>query len=114
MHIRLAHSPDPDDAFMFYGLACGAVDPGPYTFEHVLADIQTLNERAGRGEYELTAVSIHAYPYLADRYGPLLVTRGPASHEEPNNLYQNPRRKSGAGPRCPGKPGTHPRGQGSV
>jgi predicted solute-binding protein len=46
MHIRLAHSPDPDDAFMFYGLSNGAVDPGPYEFEHILEDIQTLNERA--------------------------------------------------------------------
>lgn len=90
MHIRVAHSPDPDDAFMFYGLACGAVDPGPYRFEHVLADIQTLNDAARRGEYEVTAISIHAYPYVADRYaltacgcsmgdgyGPLLVTRRP-------------------------------------
>jgi len=88
MHIRLAHSPDPDDAFMFYGLACGAVDPGPYRFEHVLADIQTLNERALRGEYEITALSLHAYPYVRDRYvltpcgcsmgdnyGPLVVAR---------------------------------------
>ncbi|MBU0618122.1 MAG: ABC transporter substrate-binding protein, partial [Planctomycetes bacterium] len=49
MLIRLAHSPDPDDAFMFYGLATGAVDSGPYQFEHILEDIQTLNERAMRG-----------------------------------------------------------------
>jgi 1,4-dihydroxy-6-naphthoate synthase len=88
MHIRLAHSPDPDDAFMFYGLACGAVDPGPYRFEHVLADIQTLNERALHGQYEITALSLHAYPYVRDRYvlaacgcsmgdnyGPLVVAR---------------------------------------
>jgi 1,4-dihydroxy-6-naphthoate synthase len=68
MRIRLAHSPDPDDAFMFYGLACGAVAPGPYQFEHVLEDIQSLNERALRGEYEVTAISIHAYPHVADKY----------------------------------------------
>ncbi len=90
MRIRLAHSPDPDDAFMFYGLACGAVDPGPYQFEHILSDIQSLNERATRGEYEVTAISIHAYPYVADKYiltacgssmgdhyGPIVVAREP-------------------------------------
>ncbi|MEP0848508.1 MAG: ABC transporter substrate-binding protein [Phycisphaerae bacterium] len=94
MLIRLAHSPDPDDAFMFYGLSIGAVDPGPYRFEHVLEDIQTLNERAMRGEYEMTAISIHAYPYVADRYqltacgssmgdnyGPMIVTREPRDVE---------------------------------
>ncbi|MEW6252752.1 MAG: MqnA/MqnD/SBP family protein [Planctomycetota bacterium] len=90
MRIRLAHSPDPDDAFMFYGLASGAVDAGPYAFEHILADIQTLNEAARRGAYEVTALSIHAYPYVRDRYvltacggsvgdnyGPLVVARSP-------------------------------------
>lgn len=90
MHIRLAHSPDPDDAFMFYGLAKGLVDSGAYTFEHILEDIQTLNERATRGEYEVTAISIHAYPFVADKYtltacgssmgdnyGPLIVAREP-------------------------------------
>jgi 1,4-dihydroxy-6-naphthoate synthase len=90
LHVRLAHSPDPDDAFMFYGLAQGAVEAGPYEFEHVLADIQTLNERAQAGEYEVTAISIHAYPYvcekyaltacgasMGDGYGPLLVSRTP-------------------------------------
>ena len=95
MLIRLAHSPDPDDAFMFYGLATGAVDPGPYQFEHILEDIQTLNDRALRGEYEMTAISIHAYPYVADKYaltvcgssmgdnyGPMIVTRAPCSIEE--------------------------------
>lgn len=66
--IRVAHSPDADDAFMFYALATGHVrDPG-LEFVHILEDIQTLNERALRGEYEVTAVSFHAYAYLADRY----------------------------------------------
>lgn len=90
MRIRLAHSPDPDDAFMFYGLSSGGVDPGPYRFEHILEDIQTLNERAMRGEYEMTAISLHAYPYVAeqyaltacgcsmgDNYGPMVVARHP-------------------------------------
>lgn len=92
MRIRLAHSPDPDDAFMFYGLACKAVDAGPYQFEHVLEDIQTLNDRAQRGKYEVTALSIHAYPHVRDKYiltacgssmgdnyGPMVVAREPKS-----------------------------------
>lgn len=95
MLIRIAHSPDPDDAFMFYGLSSGAVDAGSYQFEHILEDIQSLNERARRGEYELTAISIHAYPYVADKYrlcpagasmgdgyGPMIVTRRPLAIAE--------------------------------
>ncbi len=90
MLIRIAHSPDPDDAFMFYGLSSGAVPAGSYQFEHILEDIQTLNERAMRGVYEITAFSIHAYPYLADKYsltacgssmgdnyGPIVVSKQP-------------------------------------
>jgi len=86
--LLLGHSPDPDDAFMFYGLAKGLVDSGRWRFEHVLQDIQTLNERALRGELHVTAISIHAYPYVADKYaltncgssmgdgyGPMVVTR---------------------------------------
>lgn len=88
--IRLGHSPDPDDAFMFYGIACGGVDCGNLTFEHVLADIQTLNEWAMEGRLEVTALSLHAYAYVADkyillpngasigdRYGPIVVARTP-------------------------------------
>lgn len=95
MHVRVAHSPDPDDAFMFYGLAQGAVDPRGHTFEHILEDIQTLNERAQRGEYEMTAISIHAYPYVAERYqltacgssmgddyGPMVVAPQPLSVDD--------------------------------
>lgn len=95
MLIRLAHSPDPDDAFMFYGLASGAVDSGPYQFEHILEDIQTLNERAMRGDYEVTAISIHAYAHVRDKYaltscgssmgddyGPMVVAKRPMSVEE--------------------------------
>lgn len=66
--ILLGHSPDPDDAFMFYGLAKGLVDSRGWRFEHILQDIQTLNERARRGELHVTAISIHAYPYVADKY----------------------------------------------
>jgi 5,8-dihydroxy-2-naphthoate synthase len=88
--IRLGHSPDPDDAFMFWGLASGAVDPGDFDFEHVLADIQTLNEWALEGRLEVTALSLHAYPFVQDRYlllphgasmgsgyGPIVVAREP-------------------------------------
>jgi 1,4-dihydroxy-6-naphthoate synthase len=66
--IRVGHSPDPDDAFMFHALANGRIDTGEYEFVHELVDIETLNRRAFQGELELTALSLHAYPYLADRY----------------------------------------------
>lgn len=68
MLLRLGHSPDPDDAFMFYGLARNKLDTGRYRFEHILQDIQTLNQRAMKGELEITAISIHAYPHVADKY----------------------------------------------
>ena len=92
--IRLGHSPDPDDAFMWYPLASGGpppvdypkIDTGPYDFVHVLEDIQSLNERAARAELEITAISIHQYPYVSsdyaltscgssmgDGYGPMVV-----------------------------------------
>jgi 1,4-dihydroxy-6-naphthoate synthase len=87
MRIRVAHSPDVDDAFMFYGLASGNVDSGRFQLEHVLEDIQTLNEKARQGVYEVTAISIAAYPQVAgqyvladcggsvgDGYGPVLVS----------------------------------------
>jgi 1,4-dihydroxy-6-naphthoate synthase len=90
VNLRLGHSPDPDDAFMFYGLAKNLIDTGPYRFEHVMQDIQTLNQRAMRGELEITAISIHAYPYVAgryaltscgssmgDSYGPMVIARSP-------------------------------------
>ena len=86
--ITVAHSPDSDDAFMFYGLATNKLDTGSLNFTHVLKDIQTLNEEAFRGTYDVTAVSFHAYAYLADKYlllphgasigdnyGPILVSR---------------------------------------
>ncbi|MEO7649691.1 MAG: MqnA/MqnD/SBP family protein [Bryobacteraceae bacterium] len=63
-----AHSPDSDDAFMFYGLATKKVRSSMVTFRHVLSDIETLNRKAIAGEYELTAISYHAYPYVADKY----------------------------------------------
>jgi 1,4-dihydroxy-6-naphthoate synthase len=66
--IRVGHSPDADDAFMFYALAKGRIDTGRYRFEHELVDIETLNRRALFGDLELTAVSVHAYAYLSDRY----------------------------------------------
>ena len=93
--ITIAHSPDADDAFMFYALAQGKVSDPELECVHVLEDIQSLNERAFRGEYEVTAVSFHAYAYLADRYallphgasmgdgyGPMVVARDPLSRED--------------------------------
>jgi 1,4-dihydroxy-6-naphthoate synthase len=67
-HIRVGHSPDPDDAFMFYALARGNIHTGPYRFTHELVDIETLNRRAFQGELELTALSTHAYAHVSDRY----------------------------------------------
>ncbi len=88
VQIRVGHSPDADDAFMFYALANGKIDTGRYVFRHELVDIETLNRRAFSGELELTALSLHAYAHLTDRYvlctcgasmgdryGPMLVAR---------------------------------------
>lgn len=93
--LTLGHSPDPDDAFMFYGLAKGLIPTSGYRFEHILQDIQTLNERATRGELDITAISFHAYAYVADAYallpsgasmgdgyGPLLVAARSYTREE--------------------------------
>lgn len=66
--LTLGHSPDPDDAFMFYGLAKELIPSHGFSFEHILQDIQTLNERATRGELDVTAISIHAYAYVSDQY----------------------------------------------
>lgn len=71
--LRIGHSPDPDDAFMWFPLLPGPdgralIETGPYRFEHVLEDIQSLNQRSERGELEITALSIHQYPFVADRY----------------------------------------------
>jgi 1,4-dihydroxy-6-naphthoate synthase len=90
VRVTVAHSPDSDDAFMFYGLASGRVDTGGLEVTHVLEDIETLNRKAREGRYEVTAISYHAFPGVADRYalmpcggsigdgyGPLLVARAP-------------------------------------
>ncbi len=93
--ITVAHSPDSDDAFMFYGLATNKLDTGNLRFTHVLEDIQTLNEKAMRGVYDVTAVSFHAYAYISDKYallphgasigdnyGPIVVARDPYKIED--------------------------------
>jgi len=93
--IQVGHSPDPDDAFMFHALANDKIDTGRYRFTHVLQDIETLNQRAFRSELELTAVSLHGYAYLTDRYalcacgasmgdkyGPMVVAREPMAIED--------------------------------
>ena len=93
--IVCAHSPDSDDAYMFYGLATRKVRSKLLSFRHQLEDIQSLNRRAMNGEYELTAISYHAYPYVADKYyvmasgssvgdgyGPMLVAPHPMSVED--------------------------------
>lgn len=93
--LTLGHSPDPDDAFMFYGLAKELIPTHGFEFEHILQDIQTLNERATRGELDISAVSIHAYAYVSDQYallpsgasmgdgyGPMLVAKQVLSKAE--------------------------------
>src|ERR1017187_10066294 len=93
--LTLGHSPDPDDAFMFYALAKDLIPTQGYRFEHILQDIQTLNERSLRGELDITAVSIHAYAHVAGRYallpsgasmgdgyGPMLVAKRRWTREE--------------------------------
>ena len=95
MLIRLGHSPDPDDAFMFWALAEGRVDIRGFEFEHILRDIQTLNAWALEGKLETTAISVHAYPFVQDRYlllphgasmgagyGPVVVSRNGLSTDE--------------------------------
>jgi 1,4-dihydroxy-6-naphthoate synthase len=97
--ITVAHSPDSDDAFMFYGLATHKIDTGDLKFKHVLEDIQTLNEKATRGVYNVTAVSFHAYAYISDKYvllphgasigegyGPIVVAREPYKVEDLSHL----------------------------
>ena len=104
--IRVAHSPDSDDAFMFYALAEGKIDTGDLRYEHELSDIESLNQRARRKELDVSAVSIHAYAYLADDYallnsgssmgdgyGPRLVGRSP-----PGLAARAARRGDGASP----------------
>src|SRR5678815_5158875 len=68
MDIRVAHSPDSDDAFMFYALATHKIDTGDRNYIHLLSDIETLNRKAMEGEYEVSAVSFHAYAYMSDKY----------------------------------------------
>ena len=93
--IRVGHSPDPDDAFMFHALTTGAFETPGYRFEHILLDIETLNQKALEGEYEVSAVSIHAYPEISDQYalmncgasmgegyGPMLVSNKDISLEQ--------------------------------
>ena len=97
--IRLGHSPDPDDAFMFYALAEGLIPTDGFRFEHILRDIETLNDWAREGRLEVTAVSVHAYAYLSDtyrllphgasmgeQYGPMVVAREAIDPAELPNL----------------------------
>jgi 1,4-dihydroxy-6-naphthoate synthase len=95
MDIRIAHSPDSDDAFMFYALARDRMQTGKFRFSHTLEDIETLNRKALNGEYEITAISFHAYVYIADkyillpsgasmgdRYGPMVIATESCSPEQ--------------------------------
>jgi len=99
----LGHSPDPDDAFMFYAMAENKIDLRGYRFAHRLEDIQTLNERALRGELHISAISIHAYAYVGDKYallpcgasmgdgyGPIVITKHPTSNIEHRPTNERP------------------------
>jgi 1,4-dihydroxy-6-naphthoate synthase len=101
MDFLLGHSPDPDDAFMFYAMAEHKIDTRGHRFEHILQDIETLNQRALRGELHISAVSIHAYAYLADKYsllpcgasmgdgyGPMLVTLDEKPPRDPDTVRE--------------------------
>ena len=92
IQIRVGHSPDPDDAFMFYALAKDKIDTGAYRFAHEMADIESLNRRAESGELEVSAISLHTYPYvrqryalmscgcsMGDGYGPMVIAKSPLS-----------------------------------
>src|SRR5262245_17524027 len=96
-HFTLGHSPDPDDAFMFYASAKSKIDLRGYRFEHRLEHIRALNERAQRGELHMSAISIHAYPdvsekyallpcgaSMGDGYGPLLIRKHPTPNVQPS------------------------------
>ena len=95
MKVVIAHSPDSDDAFMHFAIGEGKVDTGEYQFDHMMADIETLNRHAVEGRHEVTAISIHAYAHLSDQYallnhgasmgegyGPLLITKEPRTRED--------------------------------
>ena len=95
---RVGHSPDPDDAFMFHAMTTGAIDTGERRYEHVLLDIETLNKHAMNGEYEVSAVSIHSFPEISDKYhlmncgasmgegyGPMLISNRVMAEEEAKN-----------------------------
>src|SRR3954468_14181136 len=97
--ISVAHSPDSDDAFMFYGLATHKLETDGLRFEHTLKDIQSLNEDAKNGVYDVTAISFHAFAYVADKYallphgasigdkyGPILVSKEPRSVDEISSM----------------------------
>ena len=96
-HLTLGHSPDPDDAFLFYALTAKKIETQGITFEHVLQDIETLNQRALRGELDITAVSVHTYAYITDdyallpygasvgeKYGPVIVAKKPMTLDQLN------------------------------
>ena len=95
MKVVIAHSPDSDDAFMHFAIGEGKIDTGIYEFDHMMADIETLNQHAVEGRHEVTAISIHAYAHLSDRYallnhgasmgenyGPVMISREPKTRED--------------------------------
>ncbi|MDK2976506.1 MAG: 1,4-dihydroxy-6-naphthoate synthase [Candidatus Marinimicrobia bacterium] len=87
--IIIAHSPDSDDAFMFYAFAAEKIDTRGYVFDHYLHDIQSLNDDAETGRFEISAVSIHAFPYIADKYALMTCSAGMGDNYSPRTLREN-------------------------
>src|SRR5436309_12753579 len=88
--IHVAHSPDSDDAFMFYALATRKIDTGDLNYVHTLSDIETLNKKAMIGEYDVSAISFHAYAYMADKYALLSCGASMGRNYGPIVVWGNP------------------------
>ncbi len=104
--IRVAHSPDSDDAFMFYAMATRKIDTGEINYQHTLADIETLNKKAMDGEFEVSAISFHAYAYLADKYAVLRCGGSMGRNYGPVVVSSKPLRRDRLGRKKIAIPGT--------
>ena len=104
--IRVAHSPDSDDAFMFYAMATRKLDTGDLSYHHTLSDIETLNKKALDGEYEVSAISFHAYAYMADKYAVLRSGGSMGSNYGPALVSAKPLRRDRLGRKKIAIPGT--------
>src|ERR1044071_4572567 len=104
--IHVAHSPDSDDAFMFYAMATRKIDTGELNYIHTLSDIETLNRKAMEGEYEVSAISFHAYAYLADKYALLACGASMGRNYGPIVISSRPMQPKGLAGKTVAIPGT--------